>query len=33
MRQEVATYTPWLRLAFEGFLRNGASRKYRRADE
>src|SRR5207245_6769775 len=29
MRQEVANYTPWLRLAFEGFLRNGASRKYR----
>jgi isopentenyl-diphosphate delta-isomerase len=28
MRREVVIYTPWLRLAFEGFLRNGASRKY-----
>ena len=33
MRQEVATYTPWLRLAFEGFLRNGASRKYKTVGE
>ena len=34
MRQrEVDIYTPWLRLAFEGFLRNGAARKYGRAGE